>query len=242
MSDLPHRLRVFSGPGGATSGGVLLVALAPYHLDELVPLAAALTARGVGATVGTVEPAAKPLGRWRTQARLHRRLVAALAARGWTPADPVRPAAELIDAHDALVVMNDWDRYRALVEYARSRGRPTFAKVEGVQDFGDVDTGRDRRAYRTVDHVLLQGPNDRAALADRAGTVVGNCRIERILAGPPVAGGSDLVVVNCNFTYGVLTEQRRPWLASVAAGCEAAGRRYVVSRHGADRGWVDPRR
>lgn len=241
MTDRSHRLRAFAPPGVRTEGGVLLVPLAPYHLDELVPLADALTTRGVGATLATVEPAPKPLGRWRTQTRFHRRLVGALAARGRTALGPPVPATELIAAHSALVVMNDWDWYRGLVEEARSLGLPTLGKVEGVQDFDDVDTGRERRAYRTVDHVLLQGENDRAALADRPGTVVGSCRIERILARPPVAADSELVVVNCNFTYGVLTEHRRAWLASVAAGCAAADRRFVVSRHGADRGWIDPR-
>ena len=34
---------------------------------------------------------------------------------------------------------------------------PTFAWVEGVQDYDDVDTGLERRAYRRVDHVFTLG-------------------------------------------------------------------------------------
>jgi hypothetical protein len=238
----PQHLVTFS-PGGDDVGtaAVLLVALAPYHLDEMVPLAGALAGRGIGTTLTTVQPARKPLARFRTQTRLYDALVGALESRGWRPGPRAVPAADAIAAHHALVVMNDWDHLRLLVAYAQSRGIPTFGKVEGVQDFADVDTGRDRRAYRTVDHVLLQGANDRAALAGRPGTIVGTCRLERLLAEPVQSTRTDLVVVNCNFTYGVLTEHRRAWLRSVVDACRRASRPFVVSRHIADRGWVNPR-
>ena len=49
------------------------------------------------------------------------------------PISPTRAAG--------LVVLNDWGYARPLVEACNDAGVPTFAKVEGVQDFDDIDTG-----------------------------------------------------------------------------------------------------
>jgi hypothetical protein len=44
-----------------------------------------------------------------------------------------------------------------------------------------------------------------------------------------------LVVINLNFTYGVLEEVRELWLAGAVAGCRRAGIPFVVSTHPAER-------
>ena len=45
--------------------------------------------------------------------------------------------------------MNDWDaELVTLIDCRSGYGVPTMAKVEGVQDFDDVDVGFERRPYR----------------------------------------------------------------------------------------------
>jgi len=136
----------------------------------------------------------------------------------------------------ALVVMTDWESTRGTIENARRGGACIIGRVEGAQDFGDADTGKDRQPYRNVDLVLCQGANDAAALADTTHAIVGNSRLQSILDGPANSNRSGPIVINSNFSYGVLSEARRPWIDDVLAACRAAGAPFVVSRHPADRG------
>ena len=78
-----------------------------------------------------------------------------------------------------MVVLNDWARLSEVVKSASDAGVPTFAKVEGVQDFDDVDTGRERRPYRAAAVILGQGQNDADALTDK-GLGRREHRLERI--------------------------------------------------------------
>jgi len=138
---------------------------------------------------------------------------------------------------DAFVAMNDWgEPSRALYHLARVRGAPSFAKVEGVQDFTDIDTGRIRLAYMAADHVLVQGNNDIAALDRKHLHVVGNSNMETAWnEGPASAERNGEVVINSNFTYGVLLEARDQFLSEAVAGVLAADLEPVISQHPADR-------
>ena len=198
-------------------GSVVLIAEALYHVDELGPLHDVLQARGVKVRFmqapQTVAPALRAIGGYTTR---------------------ILPfAPELIGRSAAVVVLNDWARLREVVRDASDAGVPTFAKVEGVQDFDDVDTG-ERRPYRTAAVILGQGQNDADALPDKRVAVVGSTRLERIWRGPAASGGDD-ALVNLNFTYNVLTDARERWLTSIV---EAARRgsdpcdRVVSSRRG----------
>ncbi len=144
----------------------------------------------------------------------------------------------------AFAVFNDWDGVvaRPLLEVFKGRGIPTIGIIEGINDYLDVDTGRSRRAYRTVDRVLVPGEFDRrhyfADMGDLA-RVVGIPRLREIMksggAGLPAAG-SQHVLVNCNFTYGVLEEKRNAWVREVVSACKSAGFSYEITRHPADKG------
>ncbi len=138
---------------------------------------------------------------------------------------------------DAFVAMNDWgDPSRAIYHLARVRGVPSFAKVEGVQDFTDVDTGRIRLPYMAADHVLVQGSNDVAALDRKRLHVVGNANLETAWTeGPASVERNGEVVINSNFTYGVLTDKRDAFLAESVEAILAVGLEPVISQHPADR-------
>jgi len=213
--------------------GVALIAQAGYHLPELDRLREALAVRGLSGAVAVPVVAWKPLHRFRPTVR---RLAHTVTASGRSPSDPVT-ITELLDKVSAIVVMNDWGVPRTLVERAQAGGVPTFAWVEGVQDYDDVDTGLDRRAYRRVDHVFTLGEASRRLLGADRTTAVGSERIDRLWRAPAGAG-SESVLVNSNFTYGVRTDARRTWLDGVVAACEAEQRPWVLSRHVAERGRV----
>ena len=204
-------------------GGVLLCPLARYHADELVPLAGELRARGHRVSF-LLTPREGP-----EVAKEMRKYEEALFA--W----PTN-FSELGD-FTALVTLNDWGPVQQLVQFAGHLNIPTFSKVEGVQDFTDVDTGRLRKPYRWTDHVLCQGPNDLRSLVGRPTHMVGNSRLERIALGPErtFSPKGNTVVINSNFTYNVLTEARIGWLESAIDAVESAGAKPLISQHHADR-------
>jgi len=141
-----------------------------------------------------------------------------------------------LGAFDAFIAMNDWGKpSRAIYHLARVRGIPSIAKVEGVQDFTDVDTGRIRLPYLAADHVLVQGNNDIAALDRKNLHVVGNSNMEIAWrVGPTAAPRNGQVVINSNFTYGVLTNERERFLTEAVAAVVDVGLEPVISQHPAD--------
>lgn len=143
-----------------------------------------------------------------------------------------------------VVCMDDWDTVvKPVVIAARKRGIETVGIVEGVQDYEDADTGRKRNAYREVANVFLPGAFDRKYLATANATlwVTGVQRLDGLDAwqqrrAARTTPRERLVVVNVNFSYGVMTDRRDQWLADIAQACRAAGRRMVVSQHPQDTG------
>lgn len=213
----PPPIAVAPGRHDEFDGAVLLVAEAEYHVAELGPLHDELAGRGLKvrfmAAPGTTQSARFAIGG-------HSSTILPFA-----PED-VRQCA-------ALVVLNDWGALRAVIEAADDAGVPTFAKVEGVQDFDDVDTGRVRRPYRSAAVILAQGQNDVDAMLDRTVEMVGSCRLERIWNAPACTPG-DHALVNLNFTYNVQSAARSSWLRSVEAAVAALGVEALVSCHPAE--------
>jgi hypothetical protein len=129
-----------------------------------------------------------------------------------------------------------------MMDATKRAGGLTFAKVEGVQDFEDADTGRQRHAYRSADVILAQGINDVEALPGMDVEIVGSSRLEQIWAEPPVARRSDRVLLNVNFTYGVLTDAFRGWLDGAVDVMEQEGLEGDISAHWAQKDMPkDPR-
>ena len=200
---------------------ILLLPGADYHLPEIIAIADELDSRDIPSVVAVGRP------HWE---RTGDGLI-------WYD-KPIyeTPALEDIPGNfSALVTMKDWAGYAPLVEAANDVGIPTFAKVEGAQDFHDVDTNQPRRPYRTARHILCQGQNDYDALEGMDRTIVGSTRLERLWWAPPANPPSELAVINLNFTYGVLTEARDLFLRTAVEGCEAAGVPYIISVHPAER-------
>lgn len=137
-----------------------------------------------------------------------------------------------------LMVMNDWEtQVHALIDEAHHNGVTTVGLIEGVQDFTDADTGRQRRPYQHVRQAFLSGEFDRQFFdASTPTRVIGVPRIDELRQESCRFPDEPLVIVNSNFSYGVLTDQREGWLRSIAEACDQVGVQMVVSRHPADDG------
>jgi glycosyltransferase involved in cell wall biosynthesis len=137
----------------------------------------------------------------------------------------------------AAVCLCDWDIVikRIFINY-KERGVKTFGIVEGVQDYRDADTGRPRNAYGTVEHLFIPGSFDKRYFDNEKNKYIsGISRIDTLLKDESTIEKDIDVLVNVNFTYGVLENQRENWISSVV---EAIGKNklsYGITQHCADK-------
>lgn len=142
----------------------------------------------------------------------------------------------------AVFVMNDWSGPPAkAVRDARDLAIPSFALVEGVQDFEDthvehIGVGVKRSPYHHADTALLVGDFDRRFFEGCDAEVTGSTRIEALAREPRSGPRAPRAVINSNFTYGLYTRQQPKWLAGAVRACREVGIEFVVSRHHADAG------
>lgn len=217
----PRTARLPGQTKSVPEGAVWLVPAARYHLHELGPLARELRRRGVPTVFA---PISVPSG-------------GLLAEMGkWTDTFRVLTSDVLGGSlrPRALLFMNDWGVHADVVSAARTASVPTFAKVEGTQDFHNVDTPRRTMPYTSVDHVLCQGPFDLRHRPER-GVVVGSSRLEALIALAELslreAPTPGYVVANLNFSYGTRHYAARPWLRAATSAAEAASKSLRVSVH-----------
>lgn len=233
MTDDAFPLRAIGEP--VEPGDVVFLLQAGYHLDDAVATAEELDAAGVGTSFVAPRPPEDALRRLRSSWARARELDVRAAQAGLhlggstTEHDVLRGAS-------ALVVRNDWGPSRSFVQRARADGVPVVGWVEGAQDFHDVDTGRTREPYATVDRVFALGDYDAEVLADRCRVdVVGSERLWSRWHGPVTTAEIQLLA-NVNFTYAVGGGARARWVGDAIAAARAAGRDLRVTRHPADRG------
>ena len=198
----------------------LVLPSSAYHTDELIELVDELRRRGFSPVAMLNDK------RWTTTGSALARVdVAAVKA---------LPAGDWLFDFAALLTFNDWGEYFGeYVQFVAGRPTVSFAKVEGVQDWLDHDTGRVRNAYLAADVVLCQGDNDVRALEGRRARleVIGSDRLEAIWNGPIPADVPPRVVGNVNFTYGVQSEHRDMWVGTLRDACRSAGVPLDLSLH-----------
>ena len=198
---------------------IILVAESPYHCAELLPLSRSLEAKGYTTlfmeSPGTMQATRDLLAKHSNLAPYNDALVMGSAA---------------------LVSMNDWGHLAALYEKIQRGGTRCigFAKVEGVQDFEDLDTGRLRRPYQRASIVLCQGQNDQNALQSYVETqIVGSSRLEELWEKVHASENTGFIV-NQNFTYNVLVNERQKWITEVSSALSNKGSQFSISAHPAD--------
>lgn len=198
----------------------LLLPSSAYHTDELIELVDELRERGFSPVAMLNER------RWAT--------TGSALARVDVPAVKALPPGDWLLDLAGLLTFNDWGEYFGnYVAYVKGKGPVSFAKVEGVQDWLDHDTGKIRNAYLGSDVVLCQGSNDVGALEGRRDRleVVGSDRLEAAWNDPVPADPSPRVVGNVNFTYGVQSEHRDLWVETLRDACRRANVPLDLSLH-----------
>lgn len=137
-----------------------------------------------------------------------------------------------------LVCMNDWDGMvvKPLIINAKKSNRKTLGIVEGINDFLDVDTNMRRTPYQITEYLFLTGEHDKQFFKEKEKKcfVVGIPRLNNFLKEKPKFPKKPLVVINLNFTYGVLEDKREYWLNSVLEACRILNFEYIITQHPAD--------
>lgn len=144
----------------------------------------------------------------------------------------------------SIVCMNDWDTVvKPLIKKANQHGIPTIGMVEGVQDYHDVDTNRKRNPYREVTNVFLTGSFDRRYFNNTKQNLfdIGVQRLEGLSKHVEArklrkSNVQKTVVLNVNFSYGVMVDKRVQWVKDVAEACAKTGHRLLISQHPQDDG------
>ena len=144
-----------------------------------------------------------------------------------------------------IVGFNDWDPIvRSILKCAQVSGIKTATIVEGIQDYYDADTRQTRHAYRSSDIVFLPGIFDKKYFSDTEQklSVLGVPRVKELYLkyndrnSEVVCRDKRKVLINSNFSYGVLEDKRDKWLSDVVSVCVENGFQPVISRHPADKG------
>lgn len=222
LSRRPWDATLFPLASRPSEGSMLLLPGAAYHLPEMIELARELTRRGHKVIVGSGDAHFARSG----------------DGLAWYPeVEVVRVDDDTpLDQFAMIVATKDTFAYGRVIERARSAGVLTLAKVEGAQDFDEVEaSGPPVRPYRHADLILCQGQNDFEALEGVQREIVGSTRLERLFWAPAVAPRRTLAVVNYNFSYGVRAADAQGWLASATEALREAGIPYIVSVHPAVR-------
>lgn len=147
----------------------------------------------------------------------------------------------------SVAVFNDWDPVtRPLIAAAKDAGLKTIAIVEGIQDYDDVDVHWRRYAYKSADTVLLPGAFDRRYFSRHKAAleVVGIPRIDHLMREPLRSSNErpakTRVLINSNFSYGVLEQHRDAWVTDCVEVVRELGMEPIISRHMADKGELFP--
>lgn len=146
---------------------------------------------------------------------------------------------------DLIISFNDWDPIvRSILKTAQLSGIKTASIVEGIQDYLDADTGQSRSAYKCTDMVFLPGDFDRKYFkkTNQKLSVIGVPRVKEIYKKFKSSECKftrkyiKRILINSNFSYGVLEDKRDSWLIEVVESCLKNGFQPVISRHPADKG------
>lgn len=224
-SDLSGSL--WEQPGRSGLFDVLFIPHKDYHVDSVSRILPHLDSRKLKSGVVDISKLYRDEGVRR-----------ATRERGITAISVTLLELNLVSAK-VVVCFNDWDPIvNGLLRRCKEAGIATVGIVEGVQDYEDVDTGRRRNSYKTVDVVFLAGEFDEKYFADfsQVSEVVGLPNVEMLWERPYKPAPCPKAIINVNFSYNVLTQARDYWLESAVEACEAANLDYAISQHPADNG------
>lgn len=135
----------------------------------------------------------------------------------------------------AFIFMNDVTYTKELIFENFGQGIPTIGFYEGINDDYNLDREAIRRPYRSLDALLLPGVYQAGFYHDRLYKVVGLPNVHRLYNQPYIPPKKRQVVINVNFTYGVLECRRDVFVKTAVQACQELEIDYVISQHPADK-------
>ena len=157
-----------------------------------------------------------------------------------------------LDDEAMLIAFNDANPFlRQLWLRAEARRTPRVSLVEGPMDFGNVldslgiEGGSNNRwPQQNSDAVFLPGMWSERFFPEHRTFVIGMQRISDLMKRRQQKPKSGSILINLNYSYGVLQHHGRGFLEQVESVCRAMGLTYCVSRHPRDdsnlEGWSGP--
>ena len=151
-----------------------------------------------------------------------------------------------------LISFNDANPFlRQLWGRAETRRTPRVSLVEGPMDFGNVldslgleGAPQRRWPHRNSDAVFLPGMWPLRFFPKERTYVIGMQRISDLMKRRRQKPKSGSILINLNYSYGVLQHHGRGFLEQVEGVCREMGLTYSVSRHPRDdsnlEGWSGP--
>ena len=141
-----------------------------------------------------------------------------------------------------VIAMNDFNPLvRDAFEARRAFGLPTLAFIEGINDFDRVDgASGSLRPYRRSTHRALAGKADLEFFTNFENEVVGLPLIAEAVDQDHsvLERTGQKVVLNVNFTYGVLEDKRDEFTSAVIEVCSELSIDLVITRHPMDSGVI----
>lgn len=133
-------------------------------------------------------------------------------------------------APSAVVLANDWglEEYQ-IVQESKLLGIPSICIQEGSVFFPFHTI----RVLQNADYVLVCGSKTPAYLKRSNVILTGNPKYDPLDLSP--LPNKPVVVINCNFTYGIFEEKRMQWLEEAIDACNQLGLEFFISQHPRDK-------
>ena len=128
-----------------------------------------------------------------------------------------------------LVFGNDWSNPEVF-QLAKEIKVPTIVIQEGVLDF--ITPGSDK--MQVADYAFIQGEIMKRYLRRPRMIITGNPKYD-LLHELPIPE-KNVIMVNCNFTYGIFIKERKNWLDDVVDVINKLQIKFFVSKHPRDPG------
>ena len=132
---------------------------------------------------------------------------------------------------DIFILGNDWGlEEKLIVLVCHLLGIKTVCIQESVIDFGDKKVKR----MQWTDFVFVQGANSVKEFERGLYFITGNPRYEMLSYNS--LPDKHKALINCNFTYGIFSNQREKWLDDIISILENLNIDYLISQHPRDNG------
>jgi hypothetical protein len=138
--------------------------------------------------------------------------------------------SEISPNHSGLLIANDWgpvEQYLAM-KFRRLK-KPIICLQESIIHFGDY-----QHRLEWCDFPFVQSVYSLRNLERDVAFLTGNPRYEELV--PSELPKLPMVLINCNFTYGIYESIREQWIDDIVATVKALDLDYLIIQHPRDKG------